>query len=38
MKELNFITKEEYELAKMKLCLFVPQEVKGIKAPHFFFL
>ena len=37
MKELNFITKEEYELAKNEIVPFVPQEVKGIKAPHFVF-
>ena len=37
MQELNFITKEEYTLAKSEVVTFLPQELKGIKAPHFVF-
>ncbi|KKR79721.1 MAG: Penicillin-binding protein, 1A family [Candidatus Nomurabacteria bacterium GW2011_GWA2_40_9] len=37
MQELNFITKEEYDLAKSEPVAFLPQELKGLKAPHFVF-
>ncbi|MFZ2149945.1 MAG: PBP1A family penicillin-binding protein [Minisyncoccia bacterium] len=37
MRELNFITKEEYDKAKNELVAFVPQADSGIKAPHFVF-
>ncbi len=37
MKENKFITEEEYEQAKNEVVAFVPQDTKGIKAPHFVF-
>jgi len=37
MKEIGFITTEEYELAKKEEVVFVSQEMGGIKAPHFVF-
>ena len=35
MNELGFITQEEYVSAKNEEVVFVPQEDRGIKAPHF---
>ena len=37
MHELNFISNEEYEKAKSEIVTFVPQQIGGIKAPHFVF-
>ncbi len=37
MKELNFITEEEYESAKNEVVVFLPAEKTGIRAPHFVF-
>lgn len=37
MKELGFITNEEYEEAKNAVVEWKPQELKGIRAPHFVF-
>jgi penicillin-binding protein 1C len=37
MKELGFITDEEYTNAKNEAVTFVPQATAGIKAPHFVF-
>ncbi len=36
-KELGFITQEEYDTAKAEVVEFKPQELVGIKAPHFVF-
>lgn len=35
MRELGFITADEYEAAKTEVVAFEPQIVSGIKAPHF---
>src|SRR3989344_5603814 len=35
MRELSFITEEEYTLAKQEKVTFLPKEPRGIKAPHF---
>jgi 1A family penicillin-binding protein len=35
MKELGFITPEEYEVAKAEVVRFIPIEDRSIKAPHF---
>jgi len=37
MHELNYITDEEYEKAKIETVKFLPQATNGIKAPHFVF-
>ncbi|MES2134727.1 MAG: transglycosylase domain-containing protein [Patescibacteria group bacterium] len=37
MKELGFITTEEYEQAKAERVAFAPQATSGIRAPHFVF-
>ncbi len=37
MKELNYISQEEYEFAKSETVVFREQNTKGIKAPHFVF-
>jgi 1A family penicillin-binding protein len=37
MKELNFISNEEYETAKSEVVVFMPVEKTGIRAPHFVF-
>ena len=37
MKELNFITQEEYDKAAKEAVTFKPAEPVGIKAPHFVF-
>jgi len=37
MLTLNFITQEEYDIAKNEVVNFVPQSTVGIKAPHFVF-
>ena len=37
MKELKFITEDEYNKAKAEVVTFAPQDTKGIKAPHFVF-
>lgn len=37
MKELKFITEDEYNAAKNEVVVFAPQNTKGIKAPHFVF-
>lgn len=37
MRDVNFITKEEYEKAKAEVVEFKPQDKTGIKAPHFVF-
>lgn len=37
MKELGFITSEEYASAKSEAVVFRPQDTKGIKAAHFVF-
>ncbi len=37
MFELKFITQAEYDAAKNEVVVFVPQENRGIKAPHFVF-
>ncbi len=37
MKELGFITQEEYDEAKNEEVAFVPQATLGIRAPHFVF-
>ena len=37
MKELNFITQEQYDTAKNEVVIFLPQQNSGIKAPHFVF-
>lgn len=37
MFELKFITQEEYEAGKKEVVAFLPQENKGIRAPHFVF-
>lgn len=35
MKDLNFISPEEYEKAKNEKAIFLAQKYQGIKAPHF---
>lgn len=35
MRELSFITEEEYTLANQEKVTFLPKEPRGIKAPHF---
>ena len=37
MKEVGFITEEEYVKAKSEVVAFSPQDASGIKAPHFVF-
>jgi len=37
MLELKFITKEEYDVAKNEVVVFIPQATMGIRAPHFVF-
>lgn len=37
MKEVGFITQEEFQKAKNEIVVFAPQDLKGIKAPHFVF-
>lgn len=37
MKEVNFISEEEYSKAKDEIVVFLPQATVGIKAPHFVF-
>jgi len=37
MKELGFITEEEYNNAKEEVVIFAPQVIGNIKAPHFVF-
>ncbi len=37
MKELEFITPEQYQEARNEKITFLPQEITGIKAPHFVF-
>ncbi|MFH1608821.1 MAG: PBP1A family penicillin-binding protein [Patescibacteria group bacterium] len=37
MNELGYITKEEYDTAKIETVNFLPQSIGGIKAPHFVF-
>jgi penicillin-binding protein 1C len=37
MKEVGFVTPEEYETAKAEVVSFSPQALGGIKAPHFVF-
>ncbi len=37
MKELGLITSEEYDKAKAEVVVFKPQQIGGIKAPHFVF-
>lgn len=37
MKEVGFITEEEYNKAKNEIITFQPQAIGGIKAPHFVF-
>lgn len=37
MKDLKFISEEEYEQAKNEVVQFAPQATNGIKAPHFVF-
>ncbi len=37
MRELGFITEEEYKAARNEVVVFTPQAVGGIKAPHFVF-
>ena len=37
MKELGFITQEEYDKAVVEVVTFKPQQTTGIKAPHFVF-
>ena len=37
MKEVGFITEEDYNKAKGELVTFLPQQTGGIKAPHFVF-
>lgn len=37
MHELGFITDEEYESAKNEVVAFLPQQIAGIRAPHFVF-
>lgn len=37
MRELNFISQEEYDSAKGEEVKFIPQASQGIKAPHFVF-
>ncbi|MFA6397868.1 MAG: PBP1A family penicillin-binding protein [Candidatus Paceibacterota bacterium] len=37
MKDLSFITDDEYQKAKTEVVLFKPEEKSGIKAPHFIF-
>jgi len=37
MKEINFISEEEYSNAKNEIVSFLPQATVGIKAPHFVF-
>ncbi len=37
MKELSFITEEEFNQAKSEVIVFQPQELVGITAPHFVF-
>ena len=35
MREMNYITEEQYEQARTEEVVFLPREDKGIKAPHF---
>lgn len=35
MKQMGYITNEEYETARNEAVVFLPKEEKGIKAPHF---
>ncbi len=35
MKQVGYITEEEYQSAKNEQVVFLPKEEKGIKAPHF---
>ncbi len=37
MNELGFISNEEYEKTKNEIVIFNPQQITGIKAPHFVF-
>ncbi|MFA6324910.1 MAG: PBP1A family penicillin-binding protein [Candidatus Paceibacterota bacterium] len=37
MKEVNFITEEQYNTAKSETVTFLPQQTSSIKAPHFVF-
>ncbi|MCE9585656.1 penicillin-binding protein [Candidatus Nomurabacteria bacterium] len=37
MKEVKFITEEQYNNAKNEVVTFLPQQTSGIKAPHFVF-
>src|SRR3989344_4423827 len=37
MRELKFISEEEYREAKNEIVVFIPQEFRSIKAPHFVF-
>jgi len=37
MKEVNFITEEQYNTAKNETVIFLPQQTTGIKAAHFVF-
>ncbi|MFA5933985.1 MAG: PBP1A family penicillin-binding protein [Candidatus Paceibacterota bacterium] len=37
MKEINFITEQEYNQAKEENVVFLPEEKTGIRAPHFVF-
>ena len=37
MREINFISEEEYNQAKNEVVNFMPQAIGGIKAPHFVF-
>jgi len=35
MKQVGYITTEEYDTARNEVVIFIPKEEKGIKAPHF---
>ena len=35
MKQVGYITDEQYQSAKNEVVSFLPKEEKGIKAPHF---
>ena len=37
MNQVGFISKEDYEKAKIEKVVFLPQQTSGIKAPHFVF-
>ncbi|MFA7286013.1 MAG: PBP1A family penicillin-binding protein [Candidatus Paceibacterota bacterium] len=37
MKEVGYLTEEEYNTARNEVVTFVPQSLTGIKAPHFVF-